>query len=135
MGFLASIFAYVSAIAAIIVFFLMSADALLYHPRHHATTRSELVTAAKIGPYNPGKAAQPPQRSANNAAIPQRGTVAEYRRKAAVSNNRFEEQHRRALRREQQARYWAPRREHAAAPRALGYAEEPALPFGDEPWR
>ena len=82
MGLLASIFAYLSAVAAIIVFFLMSADALLNHARHQATNPpSELVTAAKINPHKPSEG----------------------------------------------------RRERAAAPLALGYAQEPAPRFGDEP--
>jgi hypothetical protein len=55
------------------VFVLVSADALLYHPHHHATNpRSELVTAAKIDPHKPKAATPPPQRPANVAAIAQR---------------------------------------------------------------
>jgi hypothetical protein len=136
MGILASIFAYLSAVAAIIVFVLMSADALLYHPHHHATNpRSELVTAAKIDPHKPKAAAPPPQRPANVAAIPQRSAATEYRRRADLTNTRIAEQRRLALHRAQQARYWALHRGRAAAPRALGFAEEPTPRFGDESWR
>jgi hypothetical protein len=137
MGFLASIFAYLSAISAIIVFFLMVADALLYHPHHHAANpRSELISAAaKIDPHKPNKAARPLQRSAGVASIPQSGAPTEYRRRTDPSNTRFEDQRRRALRREQQAKYWELRRERAPAPLALRYAEEPAPQFGDEPRR
>jgi hypothetical protein len=136
MGILASIFAYLSAVAAIIVFVLMSADVLLYHPHHHTTNpRPELVTAAKIDPHEPETATPRPQRPANVAAIPQRSAVTEYRRRADLTNTRIEEQHRRALHRAQQARYWAPRRGRAAAPLALGYADDPTRRFGDESWR
>lgn len=137
MGFLASIFAYLSAISAIIVFFVMAADALLYHPHHHAANpRPELITAAaKIDPHKPNKAAQPPQRTAGVGGIAQSGAAAEYRRRTDLSNTRFEDRRRRALRREQQARYWQLRRERAPAPLTLGYAEEPSPQFGDEPRR
>jgi hypothetical protein len=137
MGLLASIFAYLSAISAIIVFFVMAADALLYHPHHRAANpQPELITAAaKIDPRKLDKAAQPPQRTADVAGIPKSGALAEYRRRSDLSNTRFEDRRRRTLRREQQARYWELRRDRAAAPLALGYAEEPAPQFGDEPRR
>ncbi len=136
MGILASIFAYLSALAAIIAFFLMSADALLYHAHHQAANPPpEPIAAAKINPDKPNKAAHQPQWTADAGAIAKTGAAAEYRRKADLSNARFEEQHRRAWRREHEARYRALRRERAAAPLALGYAQEPAPRFGDEPWR
>jgi hypothetical protein len=132
MGLLASIFAYLSAVAAIIVFFLMSADALLNHARHQATNPpSELVTAAKINPHKPSKVAHASHKTAD--AIPKTGAAAEYRRKANLSNTRLEDRRRRALHQEREAREWALRRERAAAPLALGYAQEPAPRFGDEP--
>jgi hypothetical protein len=132
MGLLASIFAYLSAVAAIIVFFLMSADALLNHAHHQATNPpSELVTAAKINPHTPNKVAHAPQNSAD--AIAKTGSAAEYRRTANLSNTRLEERHRRALRREQEAGDWALRRERTTAPLALGYAQEPMRRLGDDP--
>ncbi len=135
MGLLAAIFAYLSAVAAIIVFFLMSADALLYHSHDHATNRrSEIMTVARADPL---KMAAP--RRSHGAAevrtIPQRSVAAEYRRKPALANMRFAEQRRPALRREAQARYWALHRERRAAPLALGYAEEPAAALGYGPSR
>ncbi len=134
MGLLASIFAYLSAIAAIIIFFLMSADALLNHAHHEATNpRSELVTAATINPHKLNKVAGAGQKAAD--AIPKTGIAVEYRRKVRLSNTRSEERHSRASRREQEVRNWALRREQAGAPVALGYAQEPVRRFGDEPWR
>lgn len=134
MALLASIFAYLSAVAAIIVFFLMSADALLNHVHHEAAKpRPELVMAAKINPHTLNKAAHAPQKTAD--AIPKTGAAVEYRRKAELSNTRLEERHRRVLRREQQAREGTLRRERATAPLALGYAQEPVPRFGDAPWR
>jgi hypothetical protein len=134
MALLASIFAYLSAVAAIIVFFLMSADALLNHAHHQATSPpSELVTAATINPHKLNKVAHAAQKTAD--AIPKTGTAVEYRRKADLSNTRLDERHSRVLRREQEARNWAPRREHAPASLALGYAQEPVRRFGDAPWR
>lgn len=133
MGLLASIFAYLSAVAVIIVFFLMSADALLNHAHHQATNPpSEMVTAATINPHKLNKVAGAAQKGAD--AIPKTGTAAEYRRKVSLSNTRLQERHR-ALRREQEARHWALRREQATAPLALGYAQEPVRRSGDEPWR
>jgi hypothetical protein len=134
MGLLASIFAYLSAVAAIIILFLMSADALLNQAHHQATNpRSELVTAATINPHKLGKVAPAAQNSAD--AIPKTGTAVDYRRKVRLSNTRLEERHGRALRREQEARNWALGRERATAPLALGYAQEPVPRSGDVPWR
>lgn len=136
MGLLASIFGHLSAVAAIIVFFPMSAGALLYHPHHHATNpRSALITATNVGPHKPSKAT-PPKRTTDTGAIPQTAAAAEYRRKADLSNTRFEERHQCALRKEQEASEWALCGTHATAPLALGYAEEPTPPrVGDERWR
>jgi hypothetical protein len=122
MGLLASIFAYLGAVAAIIAFFLMSADALLHHHPHHRPTnpRSELITAAEIGPHEPSEAASPLQHSAETGAIPQRRAAVEYRRQADLSKARSDEHHRRALRQEQQRRDGAQRPERVAAPLALG---------------
>jgi hypothetical protein len=101
MAILASIVAYMSALGAIIVFFLMSANALLYHPHHHMTTpQSELITASSINPDKPNKNAHAPQWTADAGAVPEAGAAADYRRRADLSNTRFEEQHTRALRRE-----------------------------------
>jgi hypothetical protein len=134
MGHLAAIFAYLSAVAAIIVFFLMSADALLNHAHHQETNpRSELVTAATINSYKLGKAAHAARKAAD--AIPKTGTAVEYRRKVRLSNSRLDERHSRALRREQEARNSAPRRERAAGSLALGYVQEPMRRSDDEPWR
>jgi hypothetical protein len=134
MGLLASIFGYLSAVAAIIIFFLMSADALLNHAHHQATNpRSELVTAAIINPHKLGNIAHAAQESAD--AIPETGTAVEYRRKARLSNTGSEERHSRALRREQEARDRALRRERATAPLTLGYAQEPVPRSGDVLWR
>jgi hypothetical protein len=134
MGLLASIFAYLGAVAAIVLFFLMSADAVLNHAHHKATNPPpELVTAAKINPHSLNKVAEAPQKNAD--AIPKTGVAAEYRRTAGLSNTRLEVRYRRALRRERQARDWALRRERAATPLDLGYAQEPVGRFGDESWR
>lgn len=136
MGLLAVIFAYLSAVAAIVIFFLMSADALLYHPHHQAPNpHSEIVVAAKIDPLDMKKAPRPPRRAAEVRAIPQRSTATEYRRKSDLSNTRFDEQRKRALRRSAHARNWALRREPGEGRHALGYAEEPAAPFGNDPFR
>jgi hypothetical protein len=134
MGLLASIFAYLSAVAAIIVFFLMSADALLNHAHHQAINPpSELVTAATINPHKLNNVARAAQKTAD--AIPKTGTAIEYRRKEDLSNTRGEERHSRALRLEQEARNWALRRERTAGSLALGYAQGPVRRFGDESWR
>jgi hypothetical protein len=134
MGLLASIFAYLSAVAAIIVFFLMSADALLNHAHRQTTNpRPELVTVLKINSHKPNKAAHAPQQTAD--AIPKTSAAAEYRRTADLSNTRSQERHRRVLRRGQQARDWAFRRDHAAAPLAIGYAREAVPRFSDAPRR
>lgn len=133
MALLAAIFAYLSAVVAIIVFFLMSADALLYRPHHGATNPwSEIVAAAKVDPLKM-KVPQPARSIAE--AIPQRSAAAEYRRRSAASNMRFAEQHKRAFEREARARYGVRRQQRAAPPLALGYAEEPAAEIGYGPWR
>ena len=133
MELLASIFAYLSTVAAIIVFFLMSADALPHHPHHRATNpRSELITAAEIGPHKPSKAARSLQHSAETGAVPQPRATIEYRRQPDLSKARLDEQHRRALRKELQWRDWAQRAARDAAPLALRHAEEHAPRFGEE---
>lgn len=130
MGLLASIVAYLSVVAAIIIGFLMSADAVLNHSRQLAAEqRPEIITAAKTDALKTKKAVKPSRNAAEQRAIPRRSTAAEYSRKAEVSNTRSHEPHKREARRG----YWRLDRQVAPGPRALGYAEEPR--FSGDPWR
>lgn len=133
MGLLASIVAYLSVVAAIVIGFMMSADALLNHSRHQATNpRPEITTAAKADSLKIKKAAKPPRNTAELRAIPRKSMATEYRRKTALSNTRLREQRKRTVQKAQR-RYWPRHRKSAAAPRALGYAEEPR--FSGDAWR
>jgi hypothetical protein len=139
MGLLASIVAYLSVVAAIVVGFLMSADALLYHSYHRASNpRPEITMAARLDSSQMKTAAKPPRKTApprkpaEQQAIPRRSMATEYRRKIELSNTRAREPRKRTVH-EVQRRYLPLYREHAAEPRALGYAEEPR--FGGNPWR
>jgi hypothetical protein len=138
MGLLASIVAYLSVVAAIVVGFLMSADALLYHSHQRATNpRPQIATAAKLDSSKMKKAAQPLRHTAEQQAIPRKSIATAYRRKMQLSNPRIREPHKRTVH-EAQRRYRMLQREHAAAPRALGYAEEPRFSgdrFSGDPWR
>jgi len=126
MGLLASIVAYLSVVAAIVIGFLVSADALLHHSHQLAASqRSEITTAAKTDALKTKKTVE--QRT-----IPQRSMAAEYRRKTELSNTRSREPHKRTVR-EARRGYWPPYRQPAAAPPALGYAQEPR--FSGGPWR
>ena len=131
MGLLASIVAYLSVVAAIVIGFLFSADALIHHSHHVTNPRPEITTAAKAGSLKTKKTAKPSRNTAELGAIPQKSTATAYRRKAELSNSR-REPHRRTVH-EAQRRYWPLYGERAAAPRALGYAEEPR--FSGEGWR
>lgn len=129
MGLLASIIAYLSVVAAIVIGFMLSADALLNHSHHQAIdSRPELTTAAKVDALKTKKAATLSRNNAELRSIPRKSTAAEYRRKTAASDTRPREPHKRTVH-EAQRRYWPPHRE----PRALGYAEE--SPFGGDAWR
>lgn len=133
MGLLASNVAYLSVVAAIVIGFMMSADALLNHSHHQATNpRPEITTAAKANSLKTKKAAKPPRNTAEIRAIPRKSMAAEYRRKTEPSNTRSREPHKRTVH-EAQRRYWPLHREPAAAPRALGYAEESR--FSGDAWR
>ena len=130
MGLLASIIAYLSVVAAMVIGFLMSADALLHHShRLAADQRQEIITAAKTDLLKTKKAVKPSRNTAEQRTIPQRSTAAEYRRKTELSNTRSHEPHKR----EAQRGSWPLYRQPASAPRALGYAEEPR--FSGDPWR
>ena len=130
MGLLASIIAYLSVVAAIVVGFLMSADALLHHSHQLAADqRQEIITAAKTDSLKTKKAVKPSRNTAEQRAIPQKSTAAEYRRKTELSNTRPRDVHKREARRGN----WPVSHQPAAAPRALGYAEEPR--FSGDPWR
>lgn len=132
MGLLASIVAYLSVVAAIVIGFIMSADALLHHSHHHAINPGpEIAAAAKADTVKTKKAVKPARKTVELRAIPQRSTVTAYRRKTELSNSR-REPHKGTVH-DAQRRYWPPQREHTAAPRALGYADEP--PFSGDPWR
>jgi hypothetical protein len=131
MGLLASIVAYLSVVAAIVVGFLLSADALLYHSRHLATDpRPQITAAVKADSLKTKKIAKPSRKAAELRAIPKKSTAAEYRRKAELSDTRREPHKRTAQ--ETQRRYGLTYREHAPAPRVFGYAEEPR--YGGD-WR
>jgi Flp pilus assembly protein TadB len=133
MGLLASIVAYLSVVAAIVIGFLMSADALRQHSHQLAAdARSEIITAAKTDSLKTKNAAKPSRNTAEQRTIPQRSMAAEYRRKAELSNTRVREPHKRTVH-EARRGHWPPSREFAPAPRALGYAEEPR--FSGDPWR
>lgn len=130
MGLLASIVAYLSVVAAIVIGFLMSADAVLNHSHHHATDpQPQITAAAKTDSLKPKKATKPSQKAAELRAIPKKSTAAEYRRRTELSNTRREPRRRPAQ--EAQRPYGQTHRDHAVAPRAFGYAEEPRL--GGEP--
>lgn len=130
MGLLASIVAYLSVVAAIVVGFLMSADTLVNHSRQLAAEqRPEIIAAAKTDTLKTKKAVKPSRHAAEQRAIPRRSVAAEYRRKAEVSNARSHEPREREARRG----YRPLDRQVAPAPRALGYAEEPR--FSGDPWR
>jgi hypothetical protein len=132
MGLLASIVAYLSVVAAIVIGFMLSADALLNHSHHQATEpRPEITTAAKADTLKTKKAAKSPHNTAELRAIPRKSMATEYRRKT-LSDTRFREQHKRSAH-EAQRRYWPLHRAPAAAPRAFGYAEESR--FGGDAWR
>lgn len=132
MGLLASIVAYLGVVAAIILGFLMSADAVLIHSRHQATDpRPELSSvAANADSLKTKKAAKPRRHSAEVRTIPQKSTAAEYRRKAELSNNHREPAAHTGH--EAHKQYW-PHGLYAAAPHAMGYADERR--FSAEPWR
>lgn len=133
MGLLASIVAYLSVVAAIVIGFMLSADALLNHSHHQAIEpRPEITTAAKADTLKTKKAAKPSRNTAELRAIPKKSTATEYRRKTALSDTRVREQHKRTMH-EAQRRYWPLHREPAAASRAFGYAEESR--FGGDAWR
>ena len=130
MGLLVSIVAYLSVVAAIVVGFLLSADALLHHShRLAADQRQEIITAAKTDSLKTKKAVKPARNNAEQRTIPQRSTSAEYRRKTRLSNTRSHEPHEREARRGS----WPLYRQADPAPRALGYADEPR--FSGDPWR
>jgi hypothetical protein len=143
MGLLASVVAYLSVVGAIVVGFLMSADALLQHSHQRATNpRPEITTAAKLGSSTMKKAAKPLRNAAEQQAIPQRSMAMAYRRKMELPNPRIREPHKRPMH-EARRRSWPLQRQHAAAPRALGYAEAPRFSgdtfsgdgFSGDPWR
>lgn len=131
MGLLASIVAYLSVVAAIVIGFLMSADAVINHS-HHLTNPPPEMTTAEADSLKAKKAAKPPRKTAELRAIPQKSIATDYRGKTALSNTRNREPHKRNMH-EAQRRYWPLPQEHAAAPRAFGYAEESR--FGGDPWR
>jgi hypothetical protein len=131
MGLLASIVAYLSVVAAIVIGFLFSADALIQHSHRVTNPRPEITTAAKAGSLKTKKTAKPSRNTAELRAIPQKSTATAYRGKPELSNSRREPHKPRAH--EAQRRYWPPYRERAGAPRALGYAEEPR--FSGDAWR
>jgi hypothetical protein len=136
MGLLASIVAYLSVVAAIVVGFLMSADALISHSHHLAANpQPEIAMAAKTETLKTNKTVKPSRNIAEQRAIPRRSTATEYRRKTELSNTQSHEPHKHTVHHEAQRRYWAQYRdrERAAASRALGYAEEPQ--FSGSPWR
>ena len=133
MGLLASIVAYLSVVAAIVIGFLMSADALLHHSRQLAADqRQEIITAVKTDLLKAKKAVKPSRNNAEQRTIPQKSTAAEYRRNAELSNTRSREPHKRTVH-EARRGYEPLYHEPAPAPRAFGYAEEPR--FGGDPWR
>ena len=134
MGLLASIVAYLSVVVAIVIGFLMSADALLYHSHHQtANPRPEITTAAKADALKTKKAVKPSRNVAELRTIPRKSMATEYRRNTELSNPSPGAPHKRTVRTEAQKRYWALRQEHPAPPRPLGYAEEPR--FGGYSWR
>jgi hypothetical protein len=131
MGLLASIVAYLSVVAAMVIGFMMSADALLNHSRHQPTNpRPEITTAAQAS-LKGRKAAKPPRKTVELRTIPQRSMATAYRRKE-LSNTPVHEPHKRIVH-EAQRRFFPPQRQDAAARHALGYADEPQ--FGGDPWR
>lgn len=133
MGLLASIVAYLSVVAAIVIGFMLSADALLNHSHHQVTNpRPEITTAAKADTLKTKKAAKSPRNTVELRAIPRKSMATEYRGKTALSDMRLREQHKRSAY-DAHRRYWPPHREPAAAPRAFGYAEESR--FGGDAWR
>jgi hypothetical protein len=133
MGLLASIVAYLSVVAAIVIGFLMSADALRQHSHQlAAAARPEILTAAKTDTRKTKTAVKPSRSAAEQRAIPQKSTAAEYRRKAELSNTGVRAPHKRTVH-EARRGHWPLYREPAPAPRALGYAEEPR--FSGDPWR
>lgn len=129
MGLLASIVAYLSVVAAIVIGFLMSADAVINHSHH--LTKPE-ITAAETDAMKANKVAKPPRKTVELRVIPQKSIATDYRRKTALSNPRIHEPHKRTVH-EAQRRYWPLHQGRAAAPRSLGYAEESQ--FGGDPWR
>lgn len=131
MGLLASIVAYLSIVAAIVIGFLMSADAVINHS-HHLTNPPPQIATAETAATKAKKAARPPRKTVELRAIPQKSSVTDYRRKTALSNSRIHEPRKRTMH-EAQRRYWPLHQEHAAAPRVLGYAEESR--FSGDPWR
>src|ERR1700758_3501362 len=100
MGLLASIVAYLSVVAAIVIGFLMSADALVNHCRQLAADqRQEIITAAKTYSLKTKKAVKPSRNAAEQRTIPRRSMVTEYRPKAEVLNTRSHEPRRHEVRR------------------------------------
>jgi len=133
MGLLASIVAYLSVVAAIVIGFMLSADALLSHSHHQATNlRPELTAAAKADTVKTKKVAKSPHNTAELRAIPRKSMATDYRRKTAPSDARVRQQHERTMH-EAQRRYWPLHREPAAARRAFGYAGESR--FDANAWR
>jgi hypothetical protein len=131
MGLLASIVAYLSVVAAIVIGFLMSADAVINHSHHLTNPRPE-INAAETDAVKAKKAAKPPRKTVELRAIPQKSIATDYRRQTALSNPHIHEPHKRTMH-EAQRRYWPLHQGHAAAPRVLGYAEESR--FSGDPWR
>ena len=126
MGLLASIVAYLSVVAAIVIGFVMSADVLL-HRSHElaANARPEITAAAKTKSLKTKKVVEPARNAAEQRTIPRRSTATEYRRKTEPLSTRSREPHHRIVRSEAPRPYWVLHGEPAAGARALGYAEEP----------
>jgi hypothetical protein len=131
MGLLASIVAYLSVVAVIVGGFVISADVLLNHSRHQTAASPEITRAVQAGSLG-AKATAKPSRNSAEFAIPKRSTAAEYRRKTELSSTRGRDERKHPTR-EAHKQYGPHEREHAAAPRVFGYAQEPR--FGGDPWR
>lgn len=157
MGLLASIFAYLLAVTAIVVAYLMSFDAFLYRPDRAMVSRPAITSVSNPGLVKAKKMPQKkmPQTNADQTrsaarntsearTIPNKSTAAEFRRRTYARTSLYE---RHAPRRLDEKRAMSEPRnsEHAkseratpspaqqrrAAPYALGYAEEPASRFGN----
>jgi hypothetical protein len=122
MGLIASVFAYLFAVTALVVALLMSFDALLYPSGQAAIGQQTIAAAAK--PSVTQSSSMPTGSNVRLASPAVTEAAADDR--DARSDNAVSRQGRvRRLDRQARARDWAFKQE----PKALGYTEEPSASF------